>query len=301
MSFSWAVLAAGAARADVVISSNPTQNMACKGGVCAPTTPGAVLNVADLATLLAVGSVTVTTTSAGVQAGDIRLAAPLTWAAATTLTLDAHASVAINNLVQVAGAGGVALMVNDGGRFGALSFGKRGHVVFKNLAGTLRIGGTAYVLVTSVLGLSAAIAKNPAGAYALAGDYDASGDGTYPASPVATTFTGSFSGLGNTIGIGCRSTTKRTGQDKVGHVRRSRSGRSNRQRNLRLDARDQGQSVRVRMAWFGTGWTGPGNRDRAAQRADRFSLVKTGPVMMIEAITPERPKRRWICRAKTSV
>jgi hypothetical protein len=41
------------ARADVVISNDPTQNMTCSGGVCSPTAASAVLSVTDLANMLA--------------------------------------------------------------------------------------------------------------------------------------------------------------------------------------------------------------------------------------------------------
>ena len=61
-------LAVEGAYADVVISTQATQNMTCSGGVCAPTAAGAVLNRSDLATPLAAGHVTVTTTGSGVQA-----------------------------------------------------------------------------------------------------------------------------------------------------------------------------------------------------------------------------------------
>jgi hypothetical protein len=40
--------AATAARADVTISSDPTQDMSCSDGVCQPTASDAVLNVGDL-------------------------------------------------------------------------------------------------------------------------------------------------------------------------------------------------------------------------------------------------------------
>ena len=71
--------AATAARADVTISSDATANMSCSGGVCQPTASDAVLNVTDLETLLAAGSVTVTTTGSGVQANNIDLTAKLGW------------------------------------------------------------------------------------------------------------------------------------------------------------------------------------------------------------------------------
>src|SRR5579862_9712667 len=67
------------ARADVVISSAPTQNITCAAGVCAPTAANAVLNITDLENLLASGSLTVTTTGSSVQADNVDVKAPLTW------------------------------------------------------------------------------------------------------------------------------------------------------------------------------------------------------------------------------
>src|SRR5439155_22298305 len=66
-----AALSVQAAQAAVTISTGGTQNMSCSGGVCAPTSSDAVLNVTDLESLLAVGNVKVTTTGSGVQATDI--------------------------------------------------------------------------------------------------------------------------------------------------------------------------------------------------------------------------------------
>jgi hypothetical protein len=53
------VLGGTSARAGVVISSDPTQNMSCTGGICSPTYKDAVLNIGDLTTLLATADTTV--------------------------------------------------------------------------------------------------------------------------------------------------------------------------------------------------------------------------------------------------
>jgi hypothetical protein len=50
-----------------------------------------------------------------------------------------------------------------------------------------------------VRSLANAIKSNPNGAYALANDYDAAKDGSYPNCPIATTLNGTIQGLGNTI------------------------------------------------------------------------------------------------------
>jgi hypothetical protein len=198
-----AVLAGAAtlsgARADVTISPGATQNMNCTGSVCTPTATNAVLNAGDLETLLASGSITVTTTGPGVQAQNIDVAAPLTWSSVNGLALDAYDSIAFASAVTVSGAGGLSLATNDGGSGGNLWFGLDGSVTFANLSSALTIDAKPYVLVGGIAALASAIQDNPSGSYALAADYDAAGDGTYKASPIPTSLTGMVQGLGNTI------------------------------------------------------------------------------------------------------
>ena len=68
------VAAGGAAQASVQISSKPTESMSCSGGVCTPTAKKAVLNINDLAAMLASGDATVKSNAA---AGDIEIDAAL--------------------------------------------------------------------------------------------------------------------------------------------------------------------------------------------------------------------------------
>ena len=82
---------------------------------------------------------------------------------------------------------------------GVSSFGANGHVNFSSLTSSLAINGATYTLVGNIATLASDIATNPSGDFALASSYDAKGDGTYAASPIATTFSGNFEGLGNTI------------------------------------------------------------------------------------------------------
>ncbi|HEY1613589.1 MAG TPA: hypothetical protein VGF97_07865 [Rhizomicrobium sp.] len=190
---------ATASHAAVTLSSAPTANMSCSAGVCAPTAVDAVLNVGDLQTLLASGNVTVTTMGSGVQANSIDITAALTWPNNSALTLDAFQSVAVDKPASITGLGSLSLKTKDGGNGGRLSFGDKGHVTFANLSSALTINGTSYTLVQSVKALASAIVANPSGAYALAGAYDASVDGTYKEPPVAIAFAGKFEGLGNAI------------------------------------------------------------------------------------------------------
>ncbi len=192
-------LNAPTAQAAVTISSSPTSNMTCSADICSPTAADAVLNAGDLEGLLASGSVKVTTTGSGVQASDVRITAPFTWAGATTLSLDAYKSISVSRPVTVSGSGGVSLVTNDGGSGGDFSVEEKGRVTFKNLSSALTINGATYALVRSVSQLAAAIVANPSGNFALAKSYDASRNGTYATPPVPTVLSGAFNGLGNTI------------------------------------------------------------------------------------------------------
>jgi hypothetical protein len=194
------VFLAGTANAAVVISSAQTANMSCLGGVCAPTATDAVLNAGDLETLLASGSVEVTTTgSGGVQAENIEVRAALSWSSAASLVLDADNSIVIGKPVSVKKQGGLSLVTNDGGSTGTLSFGAKGHASFANLSSSLTINRRPYTLVNSIAALADAIAGNPSGSFALAADYDAAGDGTYTASPIPMLLGGTVEGLANRI------------------------------------------------------------------------------------------------------
>ncbi|MGH6890497.1 MAG: GLUG motif-containing protein [Rhizomicrobium sp.] len=186
------------AQAAVIVSSDATQNMTCANGVCAPTASKAVLNAGDLETLLASGNVEVTTTGEGVQARDITFKAPVTWSSGSVLTLDARKSIAIDRPISIAGLAGLALDTNDGGRKGNYIFGKKGNITFANLSSSLTINGVSYTLIGDLKTLASDIAANPSGNFALANNYDASGDGTYASSPIAS-FGGTFDGLGTSF------------------------------------------------------------------------------------------------------
>ena len=187
-------------QASITISTGATQYMNCSGGVCSPTADKAVLNVADLEKLLESGATTVTTTgSGGIQAGDIFVAAALTWTSTNALTLDANRSLVIERPVSVDGVAGLNLVFNTGGKGGPLEFRNQGHVTFSKVSSALTINGTVYVLVDSVQSLASAVANNAYGNFALSRSYDASGDGTYSSSPVQTSYYGNLEGLGNQI------------------------------------------------------------------------------------------------------
>jgi hypothetical protein len=183
-----------AAHADVTISNKPTQNMSCEAGVCTATAPKAVLNVADLPSMLASGDVAVKT---GSIAKDIDIDQPLTWSSTSRLTLDAQQSIIVNDLVTLAGSGGLTITYADGGAGGDLQFFTKGKVNLSSPSSSLVINGQRYTLVYYVASLVNGIAKNPSGNFALAEDSDA-GSESYSDSPI-TLFGGIFEGLGHSI------------------------------------------------------------------------------------------------------
>jgi len=196
-----AFIAAGwsppSAFAAVSISSAVSKNISCSSGVCTPTAADAVLNATDLTNMLASSAVSVNT--GGALASDIAVKAGFSWASANALTLDAYRSITVEKAVSDSGTASLTLLTDDGGSGGVLSFSTKGSISFLGTENALSISGNAYTLVNSVASLASAIAANPSGFYALANNYDASVDGTYSTSPIPTTLTGTFEGLGNTV------------------------------------------------------------------------------------------------------
>lgn len=191
-----AMLCAASARADVNISAHVTAHMSCAANVCTATAPNSYMNAGDLQAMLAASDVSVVGIS---QAKDIRVLVALSWSSTHTLTLRSYRAVEILKPVSIASTGGLAVEINQGGSGGAFTFGHAGKVHFWSVAGSFRLNGAAYALVAGVPALAASVQGNPAGNYALAGDYNAGPDGSYVTNPVTATYQGHFEGLGNTI------------------------------------------------------------------------------------------------------
>jgi len=186
-----------AAHATVTISKKPTKNVSCAAGVCAPTKAKANLNATDLANLLATGDTKVVSDN---KAVDIEITDAVSWASPTRLTLDSYHSITFEAPVTVAGTGaGLTITTNDGGSDGDLMFDGKGNLTFWDLSSGFVINGSSYTLFADIASLASAIANNASGHYALANNYDASVDGSYKHSPIATELTGTFDGLGHVI------------------------------------------------------------------------------------------------------
>src|ERR1051325_4330467 len=136
-------LAVASAKADLAISSKPTENVSCAAGVCTATAKKAVLNVDDLTAILASGDVAVST---GGIAKDIDVTAALSWASTSRLTLDADKSLVVKQPVTVAGSGALTLSSNSGRKSVDLEFFGKGHIAFWDLSSSLVINGKSYTL-----------------------------------------------------------------------------------------------------------------------------------------------------------
>jgi hypothetical protein len=186
-----------ASQATVVISTDPTRNMNCSNGSCAPTNKSAVLNVTDLMNMLSAGDVTLETDffqhGHFKSAGDIDIDAALSWTSSSKLRLDLQGpSVNVYAPIAVLGTGSIQI---DGFGF---YLAPNTSITFWDLNSTLIIGGTYFVLVGDVPTLAADIAASQGkGAYALANDYDAKND-RFGKAPIPE-FSGKLNGLGHTI------------------------------------------------------------------------------------------------------
>ena len=187
---------------DIVISAGATSGGAFDGGDPNTFTPSAtsVLDVATLISALGAADVIVTTAGPGGNAGNITVAAPIAWAADTTLTLDATNDIAITAPITATGAA-AGLALNYGG---AYTLGMSTPVTLSGAGSAFSINGDAYTLIRDVSQLQA-MQSNLGGRYALAVDIDASSVANF--NPVGdnstgtteTRFTGIFDGLGHTI------------------------------------------------------------------------------------------------------
>jgi filamentous hemagglutinin family protein len=170
-----------------------------------PNADDSVINATLLQTALGAANVTVTTGSNGLQNGNITVAAPLTWAAATRLTLTAAGGIAINAPISVTGAGGLTLTAaaQSGVTTTGLVFGNGASVDYgaTDHGGSFRLNGVNYTLVYTMAQLDAIDGVNGvtgaglttygaglAGNYALATDLTATGT-TYTRALIGTNTT----------------------------------------------------------------------------------------------------------------
>ncbi|MDX8438520.1 MBG domain-containing protein [Mesorhizobium australafricanum] len=184
------------------------------GGSMSANTNDSVINVATLQNLLASANVTISTGSGGSQAGDITIAAPITWST-NTLTLDAYHSIVFNADATIGGVGGLSLVTNHGGSGGTISYALGASATFTGAQGAqaLSINGQSYTLIYDINQLQA-INSGLTGRYVLARNIDAGAtsswnaglgfislgtDGNSTVQNGGNGFTGTFDGLGHAI------------------------------------------------------------------------------------------------------
>ena len=137
--------------------------------------------------------------------GDIVINAPITWDTGAMIYLYSYHSLIFNAVMNVKNGGCLSFGINNANGTGplntggVLSFGKGGRIAIDTGGTSFTLNNVGYTVLDNVSTLASDIASNPAGNYVLGLSYNASGDGTYTSSPIATTFTGTFYGLGNTI------------------------------------------------------------------------------------------------------
>ncbi|WP_202352849.1 MBG domain-containing protein [Mesorhizobium sp. 113-1-2] len=188
-------------------------NGADTGGFTASSNDS-VINVTTLQNQLALANVTISTGSGGAQAGDITIAAPISWSA-NTLTLSAYHSIVFNAGATIGGVGGLSLVTNNGGSGGITSYALGAKITFTGTQGAqaLSINGQSYTLIYDINQLQA-INSGLNGRYALANDIEASStyswnnlmgftalgtDGNTNIQNGGNGFNGTFDGLGHII------------------------------------------------------------------------------------------------------
>ncbi len=211
------------------------------GGGFDGDTNDSVINAATLQSALATTNVTVTTGAGGAQAGNITVAAPLTWSAATTLGLTAAGYIAINAPISITGAGGLNLSASarPGITTTGLTFGNGAAVSYAgggSIAGqSFSLDGNSYKLIYTMAQLDATdgvsavngsaltvYGAGVAGNYALATNLDATGIAYTRAlfgddTSTSTQFAGRFDGLGHTIaGLTINAPSTLTGVGLIG-------------------------------------------------------------------------------------
>ena len=161
-----------------------------------------ILNAGTLSDALATANVTVSTGSSGSQAGDITVAAPISWSANSTLTLAAAGNIAFNAPVTATGnSAGLAIQYGAGKNYTV-----NAPITLSGAHAGLKIGEAGalenYTLIHDMAALDAIDTTGLSGRYALAQSLNAS-DMTYYGALAGlssgASFNGTFAGLSNTI------------------------------------------------------------------------------------------------------
>ena len=163
------------------------------------TADDTVINVTTLTNALASTGVTITTGTGGTQAGNITVAAPISWSANTTLTLNAAGDIYIDKNITATGTSAGLVLNYGSGKDYHLRDGARITLPGSNSA--FSAGGAAFTLIRNLNDLNN-VRNATANNHAIVADIDASattgwngGAGLTPISGMS----GQFHGLGHVI------------------------------------------------------------------------------------------------------
>jgi len=140
--------------------------------------------------------------------GDIIIDAPIVWNTGAMIYLYSYHSLIFNAPMIVQNGGCLSFGINNANGTGALntggviSFADGGHIDIETSGTSFTLNNVGYTVVLgddSVATLASDIASDPSGNFVLGQSYNAAADGLYESSPIATTFTGTLYGLGNSI------------------------------------------------------------------------------------------------------
>ncbi|MEL7969165.1 GLUG motif-containing protein, partial [Vreelandella neptunia] len=167
-------------------------------GSAAQTASG--IGAATLSANLENNNVTLETVDTGSEAGDMYVNGAVSWDANTTLSLDAHNDIHINQAITATGTNAGLVLNTGAGKDYAIA--SDAAITLSGSNAALNINGTDYTLIHDMAALDAIDTTGLGGAYALAINLDASGT-TYDHALVGVddtnAFTGTFAGLGHTI------------------------------------------------------------------------------------------------------
>lgn len=155
---------------NLTISNGSSSGMSGFGA----TGDDSVLNVGTLTTALGTANVTVSTGSGGSQEGNITVAAPVSWSANTTLTLQAAGNIAVNAAVTATGSSAGLVLEHGAGK----DYSVTAPITLSGSDATLQIGPTGNLASYTLLHDMSAFAQlngDPIGSYALAQSLDAGG------------------------------------------------------------------------------------------------------------------------------
>ena len=100
---------------NIIISSSANASTTKSGSTFSASASGGVVNATTLQTALATSSVTVSTTGAGADAGNITLSSDLSWSSNKVFTLTANGGISGTGNIAMSGASGTGVVFNQAG------------------------------------------------------------------------------------------------------------------------------------------------------------------------------------------